>query len=83
MSETNKPVYKVRCGNIEGSVWKNESSKEDYGDFFTISMHRNYKDKDNNWKTTSTLRINDVPDVNLVLSKCFEYAKITSKNSEE
>ena len=77
----NKPVFKVKAGTIDGAVWEQTGEK---GNFLTVSVYRNYKDKDGNWQTTNSLKVNDLPAMQLVLGKCFEYAKIKGgDNSEE
>lgn len=84
MSEETKkpPVHKVRFGSIEAAVWEQEGKN---GKFLTISMHRNYKDKDDKWKQTNTLRVGDVKDVQCALEDCFEFARTQhkSKDTEE
>ena len=35
-----------------------------------------YKDKDGVWKSTNSLRVNDLPKAILVLNKAFEYISI-------
>jgi len=70
--EGNKPVYKIRVGGIEVAVWENKSSGTNNGTFETISMHRNYKDKNNDWQTTATLRTGDIPKAVLALQKAYE-----------
>lgn len=70
--EKNKPVHKVKVGAIDAAVWQQKTEK---GDFFTVSFSRNYKDKDE-WKKTTSLRVNDIPAVQLALQKCYEFAKL-------
>jgi len=82
MSETknNKPVFKTRVGAISGDVWENEGKE---GNFLTISTQRSYKDKKDAWQTTNSLRVTDVADMKLVLDKCYEYIKVSSKEKSE
>ena len=49
----------------------------------TVSFERSYKDKNNNWQTTNTLRMNDLPKASLVLTKAYELLALSDDNSDE
>ena len=68
------PYKKFRAGAITATIWNNESqSKENEKiEYKTISFERNYKDKNDEWQTTNSLRTNDLPKAILVLTKAFE-----------
>ncbi|MBW2998460.1 hypothetical protein KY321_02880 [Candidatus Woesearchaeota archaeon] len=69
---------KFSTGAISAVVWNNEG-KDSEGkptEFKTISIDRRYQDKDGNWKSTSSLRVNDLPKVVLVANKAFEYLSL-------
>ncbi len=65
----NKPSKSFKAGAISATIWDNKTEK---GTFQTISLTRNYKDEQGNWKNTNTLRVNDLPKANLLLQKAFE-----------
>ena len=70
----NKPEKKYKAGAISATVWKNEGQKNGKTfAFHTISIARNYKDKDGEWKNSSSLRPADLPKAALVLNKAYEY----------
>ena len=74
----NKIDKKFSTGAISAVVWNNEG-KDSEGkptEFKTISIDRRYQDKDGNWKSTSNLRVNDLPKVVLVANKAFEYLSL-------
>ncbi|MBW3019795.1 hypothetical protein KY334_00730 [Candidatus Woesearchaeota archaeon] len=74
----NKIEKKFSTGAISAVVWNNEA-KDSEGkstEFKTISIDRRYQDKDGNWKSTSNLRVNDLPKVVLVANKAFEYLSL-------
>ena len=77
----NPPVFKKRVGSCEVSVWEQAGKKENTT-FLTVSMRRNFKDKDGNWQETGSLRINDIPDMKLALDSAYEYAKVTVKEKK-
>ncbi len=71
----NIPEKKFRAGAISVTVWKNKgqsSSGEDV-EYSTISIDRNYKDKNGEWKSTNSLKLNDLPKASVALQKAYEY----------
>ena len=66
----NKPEKKFKAGAVTATIWTNTSERGSYG---TVQLARVYKDKNNAWKNTSSLRENDIPKATLVLQKAFEY----------
>jgi len=75
----NKPEKKYKAGAVSATVWKNEGQKNGKNfAFHTISLSRAYKDKDNTWKNSSSLRPGDLPKAALVLSKAYEYLTLNS-----
>ena len=64
-----KPEKKYKAGSITASIWNNQATQ---GSYKTILLERTYKDKDGNWKSTSSMRITDIPKAQLVLSKAYE-----------
>jgi hypothetical protein len=74
-SETiNTPEKKFSTGVISSTIWKNsgKSKKGDTVEFKTISLQRRYTDEAGEWKSTNSLRINDLPKAALVLNKSYE-----------
>ena len=75
-STGNMPEKKFSTGAICATIWKNNGKNNKTGEpveFRTIQLDRRYKDKEDNWKSTSSLTINDIPKAQLVLQKSFEY----------
>lgn len=64
--EGNQPADRVKAGGIEVTIWDNGN----FGKSVTIT--KNYKDKTDEWKKTSSLKINDIPKAVLALSKAYE-----------
>ena len=70
----NQPVAKFKHGSVEAAIFENEIKKD--GKTFTVCkvvFQRSYLDKNDNWQTTSSLDLNDVPKAMLVLSKAYEF----------
>ncbi len=81
--EKNKPERVFSTGAVHVSVWKNDSVSKDgaKSEFRTISIQRRYTDKAGEWKSTNTLRVNDLPRASLALNKAFEYIVLKGQNS--
>ena len=82
--ENNKPEKIFSTGAIKVSVWKNNGTSKEGSktEFRTVTIQRRYTDKDGEWKTASSLRINDLPRASLALSKAFEYLVMKGQDSE-
>lgn len=66
----NKPEKKFKAGAISATIWVNDNGENSYS---TVSLERTYKDKQGAWKSTNSLRINDIPKASVVLNKAYEY----------
>lgn len=78
----NKPEKRINAGSIQIAVWKNQIIKDGKtAEYKTITFDRRYKDKQTDeWKSTNSLRINDIPKAILALSKIYEYLIIKNEN---
>jgi hypothetical protein len=68
------PEITFRHGPCSASVFENEYERD--GETFTVrrvAFQRRYLDKDGQWQTTSSLKVNDIPKAILVLQKAFEF----------
>ena len=65
------PIKKFSVGGIQVAIWENEG-KEGV-QFNSVSFDRRYKDKDGNWQSTTSLKMNDLPKAVLALQKAYEY----------
>ena len=70
-----RPEKEFSSGAIRATIWNNEAFSKDGKpiSYRSVSFERSYKDKDGDWKTTSALRINDIPRATLVLNKAYEF----------
>ena len=75
MTAGNLPEKKFSTGAISATVWKNQltNKQNEPFEFRTIQLDRRYQDKEGNWKSTNSMRVNDIPKAVLVLQKTFEY----------
>lgn len=66
-----KPVKKFSSGAVQAAIWENEGKEGK--PFYSVSIDRRYKDKNDEWQSTNSLKANDLPKAALVLNKAFEY----------
>jgi hypothetical protein len=67
------PIKKFVSGNVSVSVWENPSTKEGMQNYFTVSIDRRYKDKNDEWKNSNSFRVSDLPKAILVLQEAYRY----------
>ena len=81
----NLPEKKFRAGAIQATIWENdavnkEGKKVSYN---SVSFERSYKDKDGTWKSTSSLRVMDIPKAIVVLQKAYEHLVLNQTEEED
>ena len=76
----NLPEKKFRAGAISATVWLNRGQKAtgETTEFRTISLERNYTDKEGKWQSTNSFRVNDLPKANAVMQKAYEFVVLSS-----
>ncbi|MFH1174048.1 MAG: hypothetical protein V1725_02890 [archaeon] len=80
----NLPEKKFRAGAVSATIWANTTTRDGkVATYNTISLERNYKDKNDTWQTTSTLRLGDVPKAILVLSKAYEHLALNDATDDD
>ena len=86
----NAPEKKFSTGAISATIWKNSGTSKSGQDveYRTITLQRRYKDKNEQWQSTNSLRVNDLPKASLVLNKAYEHLVLrdistTASSSEE
>lgn len=78
----NLPKRKYRAGGVTATVWENKgkSSNGEENTYNTISLERVYQDKEGNWKSTNSFRVNDLPKVQALMNKA--YSDLVLKEQE-
>ncbi len=78
------PEKKFSTGAISATIWKNDGTSKRTGgpvEFRTVTLQRRYTDKEGNWQTSNSLRLNDLPKASLVLQKAYEYLVLKGQDS--
>ena len=80
----NLPEKKFVAGGISATIWNNVGRGGNGPvNFQTVQFQRTYKDTDGNWKTSNSLRINDLPKAMVVLQKAYEYLALKDSQAEQ
>ncbi|MDD5086316.1 MAG: hypothetical protein PHV16_01045 [Candidatus Nanoarchaeia archaeon] len=84
MNQENIPEKKFSTGVISATIWKNKGIGRNGNpvDFRTVSLQRRYKDSNGEWKSTNSLRTNDLPKASLVLDKAYEYLVLREEGKD-
>lgn len=76
MEKQNLIAKKFQSGGIEGVVWNNN---KDNKIFQSVTIQKKYKAKDGSWKTSSSFNESDLPKVNLVIQKAYEFLALKAE----
>jgi len=78
---TNKPKLKYRAGSVCLTVWENEHQDKSGNKFKALSfdLERGYKDKQGEWKNTTSLGEKDLPKAIILLTEALREASITTE----
>ena len=76
--QNNQPIKKFRVGGITASVWRNEETQPD-GNILvkhSVQIQKRYRDKEGNWQDSNSYFANDLPKLQLVVAKAYEFATL-------
>ena len=77
-----KPEISFKAGAVKASVFVNEvQTAKGKASFKTVSLQRAYKDKEGQFKNTSSFREEDLPKAILVLGKAYEHLLFTERTA--
>jgi hypothetical protein len=81
--EMSRPEKKFKAGAVSATIWANQgqNAKGEETSYSTVSLDRSYKDKNNAWQHTSSMRLHDLPKAALVLTKAYEYLVLNEKEA--
>ncbi|MCB9839016.1 MAG: hypothetical protein H6813_06725 [Phycisphaeraceae bacterium] len=69
-SNDNQPFERIYFGPVEAAIWQNVG--DDNRPYYRFTVARRYRDKDGNWKKTSSFGRDDLP----ILSKAVDRAHL-------
>jgi hypothetical protein len=69
-----KPEKSYKCGSCEAAIFVNEIDRNGQAvKIKKVVFQKRYKDQDDQWRSTGTLDMNDIPKAILALSKAYTY----------
>ncbi len=77
-------VFRARRG-ISAAVWRRERTTQDGQTMqdFSISIDKRFQDKAGDWKSSKSFFADDLPHVELVVRKAFEYVTLKREQDAE
>ena len=85
--QENKPIKEFRAGSgISASIWRNEEAQEDGTTRVrhSVKFQKRYCDKNGQWQDSDYYFPDDLPKLQLVVQKAFEFISLKeSKEAEE
>jgi hypothetical protein len=77
------PETKFRSGAIAATIWSNETVRDGKKvEYKSVTFERSYKDKNDQWQSTNSLRTADIPKAILVLSKAYEHLALNADEED-
>lgn len=71
---TNKPQHKLTAGAIDLAIWMNVvDTPTGRAEVLKAQVERRYKANDGSYKSTTSFGINDIPRVQYLLAKAYDY----------
>ena len=80
---SNKPEKIFQHGAVRAAIFVNERERD--GQMFTkkqVSFQKVYRDKEGDFKSTSSLEINDLPKAVVVLQKAYDYLTVRQESED-
>ena len=76
-----KPEKEYKVGAVRAAIWCNPRTTSDGRQFNShkVILERTYKDASGNFKSTSSLDVNDIPKAILALKKAYEFCMAPKK----
>lgn len=75
----NRPFRKLAAGNIQVAIWQNEGKNSE---FYTVTISRRFKDKNDEWQNSNSFRLNDIPKVIAALQEAYKSMILKEQASE-
>ena len=80
----NKPIHKIKLGNIVADIWENTATKNNNTiKFYSISIGKNIVNTKKEWQTVHSYNKNDLHKLITVTQKAFEWVSENNPNKEE
>ena len=78
------PIKEFKAGAVRGAIFENQRQKE--GENFTVfstKIERRYQDLNGKWQSTNSFRTADLPKVELISRKAYEFLSLKEKSADD
>jgi len=81
---SNKPLKEFASGQVRATIWENTRAKDsEQFTTHTIRVERTYKDDNDEWQSTNGFHQADLPSVELVVRKAFEFLTMREREPQD
>jgi len=82
-TKSNKPAHHYKFGAVRATIWREKRAAPGGKAFdaWSVVIDRTYKDAGGAWKTTSSLKENDIPKAIAALTRAYAY--VCEKGGDE
>jgi hypothetical protein len=78
---SDKPIHTIRAGGVKATIWQNQG--EGGNTFLTTTITRSYRDGNGEWKETNTFMAHQLPQLELVARKSYEFTQMGRESSRD
>ena len=85
MAEQKKlqPVKEFKSGGVSATIWENEGERNGENVVrHSVQVQKRYRDRDGEWKNSSSFFESDLPRVLLVVQKAYEHIALSERGDE-
>lgn len=79
------PIKEFRVAGITSSVWRNDQAQSD-GSIrvrYSVKIQKRFRKKDGEWTNTDYYFPEDLPKLQLVVTKAFEFISLTESSKDD
>ena len=82
--QNNKPIKKFRINNISAAVFRNEIEKDEQTfTMYSVQIQKQFRRDDGSWQLTNTYFPDDLPKLQLLAAKSFEFVSLQETQDNE
>ena len=79
-----KPKKEFRAGRVRATIWENEIEKDgQIRQMDSVRVEGTYRDGEGNWHASSSFLRGDLPKLELVVRKAYEYLALRERDPAE
>ena len=79
-----RPLKQFASGSVRATIWENERERgKQQFTTHTVRIERVYKDLNGEWQTTNGFNKNDLPNLELLVRKAFEFLSMREREPQD